>query len=226
MPILVGIGALRTDEAEQLARDACAAGASAGLLAPVSYAPLTDDEVFGHFEAVAGAAAFPICIYNNPGTTHFTFSAGLVGRLSAIPNVVAVKNPAPDAEGVGGHLRELRGLVPAGFSLGYAVDWHAGGALLAGADAWYSVLAGTLPVPCVAMARAARAGDAAEFWRPPHGALDPVWDLFKRHTSFRVVHAMATILGVPHAVPQRPVLPLSAETVGEVERVLAGLGAG
>ena len=225
VPILVGIGALRTDEAEQLARDAHAAGADAGLLAPVSYAPLTEDEVFVHFEAVAGAAEFPVCIYNNPGTTHFTFSAGLIERLSAIPNVLAVKNPGPDAETVRAHLRDLRGRVPEGFSLGYSVDWHAAGALLAGADAWYSVLAGTLPVPCVALARAAMAGDRAEV-RRLDGVLEPVWGLFRQHTSFRVVHAMATILGIPHAVPPRPVLPLAPGVMGEIERVLIPFGLG
>jgi 4-hydroxy-tetrahydrodipicolinate synthase len=43
-PILVGVGALRTDEAVRLAQDANAAGATAGLLAAVSYTPLTEDE--------------------------------------------------------------------------------------------------------------------------------------------------------------------------------------
>src|SRR4051795_1186572 len=40
VPILVGVGALRTDDAVRLAQDAQAAGA-AGLLAAVSYTPLT-----------------------------------------------------------------------------------------------------------------------------------------------------------------------------------------
>ena len=39
LPILVGVGALRTDETVVLAQDAKAAGAAAGLLAPVSYTP-------------------------------------------------------------------------------------------------------------------------------------------------------------------------------------------
>src|SRR4051794_14701771 len=76
-PIIVGVGALRTDEAQDFARDAEAAGANGVLLAPVSYTPLTDEEVFQHFVAVAGATRLPVCIYNNPSTTHFTFSPDL-----------------------------------------------------------------------------------------------------------------------------------------------------
>lgn len=57
-----------------LARDAQEAGASGLLLAPVSYAPLTDEEVFQHFGAVVEAGRLLMCIYNNPRTTRFTFS--------------------------------------------------------------------------------------------------------------------------------------------------------
>lgn len=70
--LLVGVGALRTDEAVAMAQDAKAAGADAGLLAPVSYAPLTDEEVFGLFGAVA-KAGLPLYIYNNPAATRFSF---------------------------------------------------------------------------------------------------------------------------------------------------------
>ncbi|KAJ33166.1 dihydrodipicolinate synthase, partial [Agrobacterium tumefaciens] len=54
--LMAGVGALRTDEAVALARDAEAAGADALLLAPVSYTPLTQEEAYHHFAAVAGAA--------------------------------------------------------------------------------------------------------------------------------------------------------------------------
>jgi len=78
VPVMAGVGALRTDEAVALARDAKAAGAGAGLLAPVSYTPLLDEEVFVHFQTVAWESCLPICIYNNPGVSHFTFSAELI----------------------------------------------------------------------------------------------------------------------------------------------------
>lgn len=55
--VVAGIGALRTDEAVALARDARALGAAAGLLAAVSDTPLTEDEVFEHFSTVAPTAA-------------------------------------------------------------------------------------------------------------------------------------------------------------------------
>lgn len=53
IPVIVGVGAMRTDEAQALARDAAESGAAGLLLAPVSYTPLTEQEVYRHFEAVA-----------------------------------------------------------------------------------------------------------------------------------------------------------------------------
>ncbi|MEO9631245.1 MAG: dihydrodipicolinate synthase family protein, partial [Sulfitobacter sp.] len=161
-PLVVGVGALTTDVAEDLARDARKAGADGLLLAPMSYQPLTDDEVFRHFEAVAAAGELPLCIYNNPGTTKFTFSPDLIARLAEISNVAAVKMPLPADSDYAGEMRSLRAVTPDGFAVGYSGDWGAKDALLAGGACWYSVVAGLLPEPALALTRASQAGNAAE----------------------------------------------------------------
>jgi 4-hydroxy-tetrahydrodipicolinate synthase len=221
-PILVGVGALRTDEAVQLAQDAQSAGAAAGLLAPVSYTPLTDDEVYEHFATVARESRLPLCIYDNPGTTHFRFSPVLVGRLSQLPGIIAVKSPAPEAQAVAGHLAELRRVVPEGFSLGYSVDWNSVEALLAGGDAWYSVVAGLFPRVSMALVRAAQDGDAEEA-RRLNARLEPLWVLFREFSSLRVVYASADLLGISGAAPPRPILPLAAAARQRVADALKSL---
>lgn len=208
VPILVGVGALRTDEALRLAQDAKAAGAAAGLLAPVSYTPLTEDEVFEHFATVARGSGLPLCIYDNPSTTHFRFSPALVGRLSSLPEIIAVKSPAPEPEGVVAHLANLRSVVPDGFSLGYSGDWNSVEALIAGADAWYSVVAGLFPRTSMAMVEAVQNGNV-EAARRMNQRLDPLWSLFKEFSSLRVIYASVEVLGLCRAEPPRPILPLS-----------------
>jgi 4-hydroxy-tetrahydrodipicolinate synthase len=219
IPLVVSVGAMRTDEAQALARDAEAAGADGLLLAPVSYTPLKNDEVFEHFSAVAGATGLPLCIYNNPSTTHFTFSNELIARLAAVPNIVAVKNTGlPAAEMPGAH-EALRSLLPAEFAIGYSGDWNAGGALLAGGVAWYSVVGGLLPEPSLKLTRAAQAGDTAEVARI-NGAFEPLWALFRELTSYRVVHAGAKAMGLTSADPPLPILPLSS---ADTRRALAAI---
>ncbi len=222
VPLLVGVGALRTGDALSLAEDAKVAGAAAGLLAAVSYTPLSDDEVFAHFRAVATGSGLPLCIYDNPSTTHFTISPALTGRLAGIDGVVAIKNPAPPAAEVAAHLAQRRAAVPAGFSIGYSVDWHAPAALIAGGDAWYSVAAGILPRPCAAIVDAVRRGDGDEA-RRLDAALTPLWDLFRAHSSLRVVYAAAEALDLCRADPPRPILPLPQAIRREVAGVVARL---
>ncbi|MCP1539918.1 dihydrodipicolinate synthase family protein [Methylorubrum extorquens] len=219
VPVIVGIGALRTDEAVALAQDARAAGAAAGLLAAVSYTPLTDEEVFEHFSAVATGSGLPICIYDNPGTTHFRFTPSLVGRLAQVPGIRALKSPAPDSDAVAGQLDALRRAVPANFRLGFSGDWNAAEAVLAGGEAWYSVAAGLFPEPCLAILRAARAGEAARA-RALNARMQPLWDLFKEFSSLRVTYAAAHHLGLCRADPPRPILPLSEPVRKRVAEVV------
>jgi len=148
VPVIVGVGALRTNWAIELAGDAERAGASGLLLAPMSYIPLTTNEAAAHYRAVAGATALPLCIYNNPGTTNFTFSDALISELAAVPGVAAIKMPLPADGAYANELARLRAATPKGFSIGYSGDWGAPPSLLAGGDAWYSVVAGLLPAAC------------------------------------------------------------------------------
>lgn len=210
-PLIVSVGALTTDVAEDLARDARKAGADGLLLAPMSYQPLTEEEVFRHFEAVAAAGELPLCIYNNPGTTKFIFSPELIARIARIPNVAAVKMPLPADGDYATELRRLQEMTPAGFAIGYSGDWGAKDALLAGGACWYSVVAGLLPEPAVALTRAAQSGASAEAERIDR-ALGPIWALFREFGSFRVMFTIAELLGYGRLTPPRPVLPL--EEVG------------
>ncbi|WP_423208447.1 dihydrodipicolinate synthase family protein [Paracoccus yeei] len=222
IPLIAGVGALRTDEAVKLARDAKAIGAKAGLLSAMSYLPLSQNEVFAHFTAVADQSGLPLVIYDNPGTTHFSFSTELIVRLSRHPGIVAVKYPTSSRDAIPPHLRDQRTAVGESFSLGYSGDWCCAEAMIAGADTWYSVLGGTLPVPCLQIVRAAQAGDTEEA-RRLDAALQPVWDLFRKYTSFRTIHEMARQLGLSKADPQRPVQPVCDAGREDVRRILAAL---
>lgn len=221
-PLIVGVGALRTDWTLELARDAEARGADALLLAPVAYTPPTEEEIFGHYQAVAEATALPLCIYNNPGTTHVVLSDDLLGRLAHLPRVAAVKMPLPQAGDFEGELARLRAVTPTGFRIGYSGDWGAAPALLAGADVFFSAIAGILPKPMLALARAAQRGAAEEA-----GGLDttlrPLWSLCRRHGGLRVSYAIGCLLGLDVGEPPRPLRPLPAPVLDEVAQALGQL---
>lgn len=169
-PLIVGVGTLRTDDAQNLARDAAAAGADGLLMAPVSYTALTQEEVYQHYKAVAEVTSLPLCIYNNPSTTHFSFSHEQLERLANVPNIAAVKMPAPPEGAVAQELTKLRSCSIRKLAIGYSGDWIAAEALLAGCDGWFSVLGGFLPNLAKALVEAARNSDAADV-----GAFSRIW---------------------------------------------------
>jgi len=223
VPIIVGIGALRTRDVLELAQDAEDAGAAGLLLAPVPYQPLKDHEVQGLFETVCAAVRTPICVYDNPGTTHFRFSDALHSRIAALPNIASIKIPRlPDdpAEAVA-RVAALRACVPAHVTLGVSGDASAVRGLLAGCDGWYSVTAGLFPEVALQIMRAVGSGDA-EGAIALSARLAPLWSLYDRFGGIRVTARAAALLGLcgEDSLP----LPLQGLHDGDREEVAAVLG--
>lgn len=215
VPVIVGVGALRTDAAMALARHASDQGADGLLLAPLSYQKLTEAEVFRHFEAVAGAGNLPLCIYNNPSTTNFNFTMGLLAGLSKLCHVASVKMPLPADGDFRAELAALRADCREGFSIGYSGDWGCADALLAGADCWFSAIASVLPEACVMLTKAAISGDEAAT-REVDAAFAPLWQIMRSFGSFRVAFAVANHLDGDGLQPPLPVRQLSDEVVMQV----------
>lgn len=205
IPVFVGIGALRTSQVQALADDAQNAGAAGVLLAPLTYQKLTADDAFGLYEDVTRNLSVPLIVYDNPGTTHFEFTDELYGRIAELPNVASIKIPplTRDPDAAAARVAAIRRCLPARVTIGISGDASAADALIAGCDAWYSVIGGTLPEPGLAITRAALAADATGA-RAASDRLAPFWDLFAHHGSLRVIAAVAEHLGLA----ERSCLPL------------------
>ncbi|MEA5101395.1 dihydrodipicolinate synthase family protein [Pantoea sp. S18] len=226
IPVIVCVGAVSTDAILHLVDDAQAAGANALLLPAVSYQSLRDEEVFALFETVTRHASVPVCVYDNPGTTHFTFTDELHGRLSSLVGVRSVKipgvpdNPAAAAERVNALRQHLR----PGVTIGISGDAYAGLGLNAGCEVWYSVCGGLFPQTAKQITEAAAAGDHARVMALTN-RLEPLWALFRKHGgSIRVIAAAAGVLGLTdtYCLP-RPLQPLSASEIADIACVITAL---
>lgn len=208
-PVIVGIGAIRTRDVLERAEDAQKAGANGLLLAPVSYQKLTADEVFGLYEAVSKSTSVPVCVYDNPGTTHFDFTDELHGRIAQLPNIASIKIPGVPADPVeaGKRVNRLRALIPESVSIGVSGDPFGAAGLIAGCDAWYSVIGGIFPEVALAIVHAVRDG-SEEGALEQSRCLEAVWALFRQFGSLRVMAAAANILdlvGTPNLpLPLKP----------------------
>ena len=224
VPVLAGIGAVRTREVLVLAEDAEAAGASALLLAPVSYQRLTEEEVFGLYEEVTSTSTLPVVVYDNPGTTGITFSDDLHARIARIPGIASIKIPPPSAGEVVARLDKLRAGLPAETAIGISGDWIAAEALFAGCDLWYSVVAGVLPEQAKTIVDHAAAGQR-DLALEASAELEPLWSLFRAYGSLRVTAALAEDLGlVPSGALPRPLRGLDSEGRSKVVEAIRLIG--
>lgn len=215
-PVIVGISALRTSEVLLHAGNAERAGAAGLLLAPMTYQPLTPDDVFELYQTVTARTGLPVIVYDNPGTTHFAFSTELYGRIAALPGIASIKIPGVprDPDAARAHVAEIRAAIPDHVTIGVSGDAFGAAGLVAGCDAWYSVVAGTLPSPAARITRSSQEGSfeaaAAESAR-----LAPLWELFAEFGgSLRVIAAVAEHLGL---VPSR-CLPLPIRGLDDEQR--------
>ncbi|MES1939483.1 dihydrodipicolinate synthetase [Salinisphaera sp. T5B8] len=218
IPVIAGVGALTQADVQHHAQKACALGADGLLLAPVSYIPLREVEVERLFVAVADGVGRPICIYNNPGTTGFDFSESLLSQLAEHPHIAALKQPAPPHDAAARH-EALANHIGDRLQIGYSGDELALNALVAGARAWYSVMAGVFPGAFHQIMQAIEQADYASA-RSCHARMQPLWDVCRDYASYRVAHEAIRLIERAAPVMPAPLQPLSAHERESVRRAL------
>jgi 4-hydroxy-tetrahydrodipicolinate synthase len=89
--LIVGTGAIRTEDAVQYAKDAKSIKADAILVTTPPYALPTDQENAIHALTIDRAADMPIMLYNYPGRMCVQMNEDYLARVSKSKNVVAIK---------------------------------------------------------------------------------------------------------------------------------------
>jgi 4-hydroxy-tetrahydrodipicolinate synthase len=155
MPVIVGTGSNSTRTSIKWTREAMDLGADACLLVTPYYNKPTQEGLYLHFKAIAEAVAIPQILYNVPGRTACDLLPKTVGSLSAIPNIVGIKEATGDLQRV----QAIRSLVPKEFELFCGDDSSNKDFILAGGNGAISVTANVAPRLMHEMCQAAREGD-------------------------------------------------------------------
>lgn len=216
VPLIVGISELTTDAAVAKARFAEQAGASRLMVIPVSYWKLSDDEVFGHFQAIAEATELPIMAYNNPATSGVDMTPQLMLRMvREIRNVDLIKESSGDLHRMHA-IRELSaGTVP--FYNG--ANHLALEALAAGAAGWCTAapnLIGKDPAKLFDYMAAGELENARELFYK----LLPVLRFIVLGGLPTTIKAGLRLKGLEAGDPRRPLLPLTGAKLAELGTLL------
>ena len=153
--VVAGTGANSTSEAIALTAKAKALGVDACLLVTPYYNKPSQEGLYQHFAAIAAAVNIPQILYNVPGRTSCDMSNDTVLRLTAIKNIVGIK----DATGSVERGTDLILRAPKEFAI-YSGDDATGMALmLLGGQGVISVTANVAPKLMSQMCVAAMAGN-------------------------------------------------------------------
>jgi 4-hydroxy-tetrahydrodipicolinate synthase len=113
VPVLAGAGGYDTRETIALVRDIEKIGADGILSVTPYYNKPTQEGLYQHYAAIAESTSLPIILYNVPGRTGVNIDVATVVRLSAVPNIVGVK----EASGSVVQMCEIFAAVPGDFIL-------------------------------------------------------------------------------------------------------------
>lgn len=98
MPVIPGVPLVAIADGQAELEALARAGASAALVAPPAYYPLSDDGVLRMYETLADAAPLPLVLYNIPVFTKVRLSPAVVTRLAAHPAIIGIKDSSRDME--------------------------------------------------------------------------------------------------------------------------------
>ena len=215
IPVIAGTGANSTREAIEMTRGAKEAGADACLLVTPYYNKPTQEGLVLHYTAVAEAVDIPQILYNVPGRTACDMQPETVVRLSAVKNIVGIKEATGDID----RARFLVENTPDDFAIYSGDDGTAIELILAGGQGNISVTANIAPAQMSELCRLGLEGKADEA-RALQAKLMPLHSaMFTESNPIPVKWAMHE-LGWCDTGIRLPLTPLSANLRASLVDVL------
>ncbi|MGE7990523.1 dihydrodipicolinate synthase family protein [Pseudomonas sp. NPDC089554] len=96
LPLIVGTGGIRTEDAVAFAKHAKEIKADALLVGSPPYALPTEQEIALHVKAVDAAANLPIMLYNYPARMGVSMGEAFFDAVADVRNIVAIKESSGD----------------------------------------------------------------------------------------------------------------------------------
>jgi 4-hydroxy-tetrahydrodipicolinate synthase len=160
--------------------------------------------IIAHYSYIAECTDLPVILYNVPGRTGSNMTAETTLELSAISNIVAMKEASGNME----QIMEIIRCKPAGFDLLSGDDAITLPLIAAGADGVISVVANAFPEKFSKMVKSALQGDFAVS-RKEHYDLLPVTKMFFEEGNPGGVKVALNKRGLMQEFMRLPLFPVS-----------------
>ncbi|WP_300014234.1 dihydrodipicolinate synthase family protein [uncultured Roseobacter sp.] len=216
VPMIVGTGAIRTEDSVAYAEAAREVGADAILIATPPYAYPTGREIALHALAVDRAANLPAMLYNYPGRMSVDMDEECLDRLGRSPNFCAIKESSGDINRLHMLARDYPHI-----ALSCGMDDQALEFFAWGARSWVCAGSNFAPEAHLALYRACAVdGDFAR-GRAIMSAMLPLMRVLEQGGKFiQCIKHGVTLRGIDAGPPRKPLQPLNKDDKRALDEVI------
>lgn len=216
VPLIVGTGAIRTEDSIVYAEHAKELGADALLVATPPYAYPTGREIALHALAIDRAANLPVMLYNYPGRMCVNMDEDTLDRLGRSPNFCAVKESSGEPDRLHMLARDYPHI-----QLSCGMDDQALEFFAWGARSWVCAGSNFAPHAHIAMYHAcAIEGDFTK-GRKIMSAMMPLMRVLEQGGKFvQCIKHGLTLRGIDAGPPRRPLQPLNKDEKRQLSEVI------
>lgn len=219
VPLIVGTGAIRTEDSIFFAEHAMRAGADALLISTPPYAYPTSNEIALHALAVERAANLPVMLYNYPGRMSVNMDEETLNQLSGNPNFCAIKESSGDPD----RLHMLACDYP-NIQLSCGMDDQALEYFAWGARSWVCAGSNFAPEAHIAMHKACAIEGDFDKGRRIMAAMMPLMRVLEQGGKFvQCIKHGVTLRGIDAGPPRKPMQPLNKDEELELAGVIKAM---
>ena len=216
VPLIVGTGAIRTEDSIQFAEAAKQAGADALLVATPPYAYPTGREIALHALAIDRAANLPVMLYNYPGRMCVNMDEETLDRLGRSPNFCAIKESSGDPNRLHMLARDYPHI-----QLSCGMDDQALEFFAWGARSWVCAGSNFAPEAHIALYSACAVEGDFTKGRKIMSAMLPLMRVLEQGGKFvQCIKHGLTLRGIDAGPPRKPLQPLSKDDKRELAEVI------
>lgn len=216
LPLIIGTGAIRTEESIVYAENAKAIGADGLLIATPPYAYPTSREVALHALAIDRAANLPAMLYNYPGRMSVNMDEEVLDRVGRSPNFCAIKESSGDINRVHLLARDYPHI-----QLSCGMDDQALEFFAWGARSWVCAGSNFAPEAHIALYKACAVEGNFEKGRRIMSAMLPLMSVLEQGGKFvQCIKHGLSLRGIPVGPPRKPLQPLNKDDKRALEQVV------
>ena len=216
VPMIIGTGAIRTEDSVEYARQAKLHGADAILIATPPYAYPTGREIALHALAIDREANLPAMLYNYPGRMSVNMDEECLDRLGRSPNFCAIKESSGDPNRLHMLARDYPHI-----ALSCGMDDQALEFFAWGARSWVCAGSNLAPEAHIALYQACAVEGDFTKGRAIMSAMLPLMRVLEQGGKFiQCIKHGLTVRGIDVGPPRKPLQPLNKDDKRELEQVI------